>query len=486
MWSTAAAAEPDDRRSIETLPAKSGGRRPVVWFEIEDMLRHFDHFPNPTGIQRFCLEILSEIEAHYGPTGEARFCRLSLYRRRFEIVEFDRLIAAYLDPPGVDAPWHAFAWLGRPRDEIAKLLRTLGRVPRYVYRIAKPVLRDLLGGDGPWRRFERTIEPGDIVVSLGCSWIHSAYGKRIAGLKRRRGVHFVQMIHDIIPVIGLSWVDFVGRQFPRWLDGVLPVSDLILTVSNFSRSDMQAFAARTGRPMAPVEVLHLGNGFRDRRPPKAQTPVTRQFPERFVMFVSTIERRKNHAFLIGVWQRLVERHGADAVPHLVLIGRPGYMVVDFLDFRAKLLACNAVDGKIVIMSDISDTELQEAYRRCLFTLFPSLYEGWGSPVAESLGYGKFCIASNCTSLPEVGGEFCDYFDPTDEADAVAKIERAIFEPGYLAAREARVRTLYRPPTWAQCGDQLMETVGRLAAAPADALSGDDGRQHIREPAPLAP
>jgi glycosyltransferase involved in cell wall biosynthesis len=439
--------------------------QPVVWFEIEDMLRHFDHFPNPTGIQRFCLEILSEIEAHYGASGEARFCRLSLYRRRFEAIDFDRLMTAYLDPPGVDAPWHAFAWLGRPRDELVKLLRTLGRVPRYVYRIARPVLRDLLGGNGPWRRFERTVKPGDIVVSLGASWIHSRYGKRIAGLKQRHGVKFVQMIHDIIPVIGMSWVDFVGRQFPRWLDGVLPASDLILTVSNYSRSDLQEFAERTGRKLAPVEVLHLGNGFRDRRPAKETLRPVRAFPDRFVMFVSTIERRKNHAFLIGVWQRLVERHGADAVPQLVMIGRPGYMVVDFLEFRTKLLACNSVDGKIAILSDISDTELQEAYRRCLFTLFPSLYEGWGSPVAESLGYGKYCIASNCTSLPEVGGEFCDYFDPTDEADAVAKIERALFEPGYLAAREARVRAEYRPPSWADCAHQMMDEVRRLVPMP---------------------
>jgi glycosyltransferase involved in cell wall biosynthesis len=434
----------------------AGGRTPTVWFEIEDILRHFDHIPNPTGISRFCLELFTELEAHFGTSGRVRFCRLSLYRRRFEAVDFDRLTAAYLDPPGADAPWHAFAWLGRPRDEIPKLLRTLRRLPRYVRRIAGPLLRDMLVGGAPWQRFEESIGPGDVIVNLGASWINSRYAERVVELKRRHGVKFVQMLHDIGLMAVEAWAKKADTGFLRWLDAVLPASDLILTVSSFSRRDIERFATRTGRSWPPVRALRLGNGFRHRRsaPTKRQAP--RAWPERFIMFVSTIEeRRKNHPFLIGVWQRLVERHGADAVPQLLLVGHPGYRIVDFLDFRAKLLACNFVDGKISIVSDMSDTELEEAYRRCLFTLYPSLYEGWGSPVAESLGYGKFCVASNRTSLPEVGGDFCDYFDPTDEAEAVAKIERALFDPGYLAGREAHIRAAYRPPTWADCAHQLM-------------------------------
>jgi hypothetical protein len=53
-------------------------RRPVVWFEVEDFLRYFDHFPNPTGLQRVPLEIFAEAERLYGRTGRVRFCRLSV------------------------------------------------------------------------------------------------------------------------------------------------------------------------------------------------------------------------------------------------------------------------------------------------------------------------------------------------------------------------------------------------------------------------
>jgi glycosyltransferase involved in cell wall biosynthesis len=175
-------------------------------------------------------------------------------------------------------------------------------------------------------------------------------------------------------------------------------------------------------------------------------------PPRYVLFVSTIEIRKNHRLLVRAWRRLIERHGADAVPVLVFAGKVGWMVDDLL---ADLSASDWLGGKVEHRPGLSDTELDVAYGRCLFTLFPSVAEGWGLPVAESLAHGKFCLASNRTSIPEVGGGLIDYFDPADDDDVVAKIEWLLFEPGYLAAREARLRAQYRPGTWADCARSVV-------------------------------
>jgi glycosyltransferase involved in cell wall biosynthesis len=82
------------------------------------------------------------------------------------------------------------------------------------------------------------------------------------------------------------------------------------------------------------------------------------------------------------------------------------------------------------------------------------------PIAESLAHGKFCIASNRTSIPEVGGNLVDYFDPADEDDALAKIERPLLDPAYLATREAQVRTGYRRRTWSDCVHVLMGAFAR--------------------------
>src|SRR5208282_2997295 len=170
-----------------------------------------------------------------------------------------------------------------------------------------------------------------------------------------------------------------------------------------------------------------------------------------------IEIRKNHRLLVKVWQRLVERHGADLVPALIFVGQIGW---SFDALFADLEASEHVNGKIILLRGLSDGELQQAYRGCLFTVFPSLCEGWGLPIAESLAHGKFCVASNRTSIPEVGGNLIDYFDPSNDDDALAKIERLLLDPGYLTAREARLQAEYRPRTWADCVQALIGKLDR--------------------------
>jgi glycosyltransferase involved in cell wall biosynthesis len=202
-----------------------------------------------------------------------------------------------------------------------------------------------------------------------------------------------------------------------------------------------------------------GSGLNDRLLSGAERTIS--LPQRYVLFVSTIEIRKNHRLLVKVWRQLLERHGADAVPALIFAGQIGWLVDDLL---AELTASDYLDGKIVLLPGLSDAELRQAYRSSLFTVFPSLCEGWGLPIAESLMHGKFCVASNRTSIPEVGGDLVDYFDPSNEADALAKIERLLLDPGYLKAREARLQAEYRPRTWADCVHALIGKLDRPVAA----------------------
>jgi glycosyltransferase involved in cell wall biosynthesis len=110
-----------------------------------------------------------------------------------------------------------------------------------------------------------------------------------------------------------------------------------------------------------------------------------------VLFVSTSEIRKDHRLLVRVWRRLIARHGTEAVPALIFAGQIGWMVDDLL---ADLAASGHLGGKTEHKPGLSDEELDGAYRSCLFTVFPSLCEGWGLPIAESLAHGKFCVASN--------------------------------------------------------------------------------------------
>ena len=155
------------------------------------------------------------------------------------------------------------------------------------------------------------------------------------------------------------------------------------------------------------------------------------------------------------------------MPNLVFAGKIGWLVDDLLD---DLQASDYLNGKIILLRGLSDAELQQAYRSCLFTVFPSLSEGWGLPIAESLAHGKFCVASNHTSIPEAGGNLVDYFDPLNEDDALAKIERPLIDPGYLAAREAQLRAEYRVRTWGDCVHALIGSLDEAVAEDAQAVS----------------
>jgi glycosyltransferase involved in cell wall biosynthesis len=435
---------------VPALPDRVGEQRqPVVWFEVEDFLRYFDHFSNPTGLQRVPFEIYAEAERLYGASGRVRFCRLSMYSRQFQAIGFDAISSAYLDPPGAAAPWKTIWEPARFGSEPSSLLAIV-RHPGFFFSLFKAAVRDLalrIRGN----HFGRDVQPGDIVVSLGAGWAVPYYLKHIVGAKRRYGIRFSMLIYDLIPIENESFVEKRHvAQFRSWLREAMSVADVVLTISMHSRDALSKLAAAAGWPLPPIGVVALGSGLSVR--PTAEEPRSLSLPQPYVLFVSTIEIRKNHRLLVRVWRRLLERHGADKVPVLIFAGQIGWLVDDLM---AELAASDYLGGKIKLVPGLPDAELRRAYRGCLFTVYPSLCEGWGLPVAESLAQGKFCVASNATSIPEVGGDLIDYFDPSNDDDAFAKIERALLDPAYRAARAARLQAEYRPRSWSDCVQALI-------------------------------
>src|SRR5262249_39254138 len=114
-----------------------------------------------------------------------------------------------------------------------------------------------------------------------------------------------------------------------------------------------------------------------------------------------------------------------------------------------------LSNRVVILHDSTDAELNWLYEQCLFTLYPSHYEGWGLPVNESLAHGKYCICSNSSSLPEIAGALPDYHDPLDLGGCLQLVERALFEPGFLENRQDEICRSYRVTPWKQCAGQIL-------------------------------
>ncbi len=172
--------------------------------------------------------------------------------------------------------------------------------------------------------------------------------------------------------------------------------------------------------------------------------------------VGTIEARKNHGGMLRVWRQLLNNPPAGGVPTLVFAGKAGWLTADLMQ---QLENASHLGGKILFVDQPSETQLAALYQHCLFTLYPSLYEGWGLPVTESLCFGKPVAASNSSAIPEAGGAFCCYFDPDNLADAHEKIRTWIEQPELVAAAAARIATQFTPPHWANTASALLQDCG---------------------------
>jgi glycosyltransferase involved in cell wall biosynthesis len=200
-------------------------------------------------------------------------------------------------------------------------------------------------------------------------------------------------------------------------------------------------------------------------------------PERsYVLMVSTIEARKNHALLFRVWRRLLDEMPAERVPTLVFAGKVGWLVADLMQ---QLRNAHYLDGKLVLIEDPQDGELERLYAGCLFTVFPSFYEGWGLPVTESLSFGRPCIISNASALPEAGGTLARYFDPENGSEALRVIRRAIEDADDTEAWSARVAAEFRPVSWDESARAMLRAIdgGRVrpAAHPVPVQAEPSGR-----------
>lgn len=324
---------------------------------------------------------------------------------------------------------------------------------------------EALERDGPPARFE----PGATVVFLGAYWDIAA----IQGFDNTRfvlqrlktsGVRIGFYMYDLIPLLTPEFVDrSLTIRFTEAVVAALHHADFIMTISEAARRDVLALCADLGIER-PVVAAPLGQELPARATDQddAQTRAwlkQRGLDKPFVLCVCTLEVRKNHALLFYLWLRYARR-GVET-PKLVLVGRIGWRIGDLL---AQIEATNNVGGRLALLHDLSDAQLGALYRACMFTVFPSLVEGWGLPVGESLAFGKPCVASNTSSIPEVGGDLVDYFNPWSMPEAEAAINRLMFDDVYRAEAEERIRTQFRRRSWDEAAAFFADQMEQFIAA----------------------
>ncbi len=432
----------------------------TCFFDITDTVDHLAGGGGVTGIQRVVISMLAATQEHLGDRVRALVFRPGQpapetfdpqLLRTGDRTLSEAFIAHFFVPP--DRPQPLAEWLLKryPEQPIRRRFHELR------FRLAHAVGKDTLR-----RRHisvERPRDPfadvqlapallgeGDTVFALGALWARS--GKRGAADRehalqaaRAAGARIVVMVHDLIPHI---FPEFVPRPhdriFAEALGKAVDLADILVTNSEATARDLDAFIREGGGARPPIRVVALTQSFPAprSRPYEIRRKVTRHIAaeaaQPFVLAVGSVDMRKNFPALARVWRALGDEIGP-SMPRLIIAGRRSWNSKPFLD---QLKGTGGFGGLVQLIEDANDLDIEYLYRRCLFTVLPSLYEGWGLPIGESLWFGKLCVASNASSMPEVGGDLADYFDPHDLDSMAVALRRPIVDPAYRAAREREI------------------------------------------------
>jgi len=294
------------------------------------------------------------------------------------------------------------------------------------------------------------------LVLPGGGWNLRRYQHAVSNIKTRTGCRVFEIVHDLIPaVLPHTFGPGFTKTFVSYLFDELSNVDGVLAISQTTREDIEQFCLDLLIPTPPIRVFRLGEEVSSG---ESQAPAAFDLsPRSFVLTVGTIEYRKNHSLLYQVW-RLARSEGI-ALPTLVIVGKIGWLVQDLLHV---LREDPSIKDKILILSDVSDQELSWLYTNCRFSIFPSLYEGWGLPVAESLAHGRMCIASNARAITEIAGDLIDYFNPYDPRECLNLIVRYL-DQTTLHKKEEAIRAGYRTWSWDQSFQQFIEALNSLGS-----------------------
>lgn len=261
----------------------------------------------------------------------------------------------------------------------------------------------------------------------------------------------VALFHDAIALKlpELSPPKTVGR-FPVYLNELLAF-DGIAAVSADSRStliDYWRWLGITRTP--PVETIPLGV---DAAPePIAATPPSKPV----VLCVGSIEGRKNHLALLEACEQLWAGGAEFSLQLIGLAHRETGAAA-----RTRIDTLRAAGRPIRYDGPVDDAAVEAAYAGCSFTVYPSLMEGFGLPVLESLRHGKPCVCSGHGALGESArGGGCELLEGLDARSIATGLRRLLSEPPTLArlSTEARAR---RFRSWQEYTDTLVGWMRRL-------------------------
>lgn len=268
----------------------------------------------------------------------------------------------------------------------------------------------------------------------------------------------------------ITLYDMIPIKFPQWYDesdgfrriiGSIAAEDTVVAISECSRAD---WLEHSRAPAERAEVIPCGvsDDFRPCEDEGEIAAVKQRYgvaAKRLVLAVGTLEPRKNLETLVRAFLSLRGEQGfSDTV--LLLIGPKGWKNDDlFALLQARPEAAEAVR----LAGFVPDADLPKLYAACDLFVFPSLYEGFGLPVAEAMKCGAAVLCGRHSSLPEVGGEAVAYADVTSMEALREGLRALLLDPEALKSLRARALARGKTFGWNRAAEGYLSLFSRLSS-----------------------
>lgn len=381
------------------------------------------------------------------------FCRHHRAGNRFVRVPTDEAMRIVTAPTVPERRREtASPWRSHP------LLRAGRQGERWLRKRIRDPVADLFQRGRPAAAEQSIFEPGSIL--LLCGELQRQDFRLLMALRRRSDLRLAFVFYDLLGTLAPDdprRADADAFDLPS-TDFMLREGSLLLAISRYSAGVLQAHVAGLGGRSPPVKVFRLGHDVA--APVRAEAAPPDLSPREFVLAVGDVTARKNHAMLAEVWRQLPQRIGRMPIP-LIVAGRINRDDADLAR------AIQAASPQVRILPNADDETLAWLYANCRFTVFASLAEGYGLPVSESLAFGKVCIASSTTAVPEASQGLGIHLDPADPQAWEEWVARLLTDDAELAARETVIRTRHKLITWSDAAGDVLAAVDSLGQdAPA--------------------
>jgi glycosyltransferase involved in cell wall biosynthesis len=258
----------------------------------------------------------------------------------------------------------------------------------------------------------------------------------------------------IVIIYDLSYIDCpeyasekLRKFLKHWAGPSARSADIVLTISEFTK---QRIVDVYGISAQKIHVVQIP----PRAPAEPDLGIIKRhgLDQNYLLFVGTIEPRKNIIGLLGAYANLSQEL-RDKHP-LVLAGGKGWNDEEII---TKLSELKNAGLNIVQTGYISEADKSSLYQNALLCIQPSHYEGFGMPILEAMSFGKPVACSDISVFHEVAGEAALFFNQNEPKSITAVIEQLLLDPNKRAVLSTKsIERIKSYPTWSIVVSDLYE------------------------------